>query len=726
MGLKKLLMIAGFSILSMPLISQTTLSVGDIAVIAVDGQVTDDEVVFLLLTDIEAGTEFYFTDIDADNTFTLPSGGPNGIVKFVAASDYAKGSVIHYAEPTPGAEFSLVTGFTGFEYAGGGDNITVYQGTDNVVTTFLHVAGRNGYYGTIPGGFTAITDFGTDQEGEYKGRRESTASDLFDSILNVARWTTATGGMPAFDLTDFRVGYYWDGAAWIPSDPGGVGSAFDDDVIVAGTGATFSGNTETNNDVYIDAGATLDIGANTLTADSVFIMADATGQGQVKGSVTGSVEFQSYLTSSVARWFNIGSPVDGALSKIVLTNGGVIRTDADGPTANANVYYYDPNTPTFHGAPYNENQGTWTVAADQTPAADANGWSIYLGGGGAFGTLPMTISSFGNLNSGNVNTTISTSNAGWNYVNNPYAGAIDFDAVITDNGSLNTTYYIRDAENGAWESYNQSTGLPANRRYIAAGQAFFVQTSSPTTLAFQEDQIDMSQTPAMFKSQLPENVMLSVTTSESFSDFTVVSLSAGASDQQDPVKDGIKRLNDGAKVPSIYTVLDGQEYNYKLIDNSFTARTVPVYLEHSIDDELTIALDVATIDPYMKIILEDKLSGDMIDLRKGNYTFRHLSANAADRFVLHLSQSAVGAGENVLAPESVFAYAKGQSVFVNLENVTGEVSVELYDLGGKLILNEQVEAGQVVELNSPSNAGGVYILKVQADGQTLHTQKIMK
>ena len=722
MRLKRLLIPALALFLSFPLVAQTTFSSGEIAVIGADGQTVNDEFTFVILVDMEAGTKFYFTDIDLDGTDTIPNGdGNDGCLGYTASQDLPKGTVIRYDETSPAAEFSASFNGT-FEYAGGGDAVTLYQGADSINdVTFLHIAGRDGYFGTPPTGFTDVTNFGTDHEGEYEGLKNSTASDLWDSILNVAHWNTTTTGIgSALDETAFRVGYFWDGTAWSPSNPGGVGSAFDDDVIVAGTGATVSGNTETNNDVFIDPAATLDLGANTLTADSVFIQSSATGQGQLVGSVTADVCFETYITSTdSARWFNVGFPVDGALSKITLTNGGIIRTDADGPTANANVYWYDPTTvgpgPAF--------EGTWTVAADQTPAADANGWAIYLGDT-TFGMLPMTISAYGTLNSGDFGAAISTANGGWNFMNNPYAGSLDLDEVDNDNPTMDDTYYIRDDENEAWVSYNGFSNV--GTRYAAAGQAFFISTSTPTTLNFEEDQVVVTETPSLASSVSPENIVLNVSNSLGKSDYTVVTLKSGATDQTNAIIDGLKKMNSGTKVPNIFTSLQGQDYVYKFIDDSFTKRTVPVSLTFSIDDELTINLDMATVDPGMQIHLEDKLSGDITDLRAGAYTFRHLAANSPDRFVLHLNKSSIGIGEAGDLASNIFAYASGASIFVNLEDIEEEVSVQIFDMGGKMILDEAAIGGQVEQFSLPNQSQGVYLLQVLAHGQVIHSQKIMK
>ncbi len=740
MRLKKLLLsITGILLFAFVSNAQTVLSSGDLWILSISGQGTPDEFTFVSLVDLDAGTVIRFTDQERDGstgdslhpdpgfndaivTYTVPSGGIEA------------GTVVKYPGGTPSGDWASDTANpsgNGVVFGNNGDKIIAYQtsGAWNDSATYLAALGNGASYGTFPAYFTDAINMGTNQDGDYTiaggAVKNSTRSDLESEIADTANWTWANGSSNVRPLeeTDFRIGYFWDGSTWTPSNPGAVGSAFDDDIIIGGTGATFSGNTETNNNVYVDAGATLDIGANTLTADSVFIAASASGQGQVKGSVTGDVEFQTYITSSSARWFNLGFPVNGALSKITMTGGGIIRTDADGPTVNANVYWYDPTT--LNGG---TSEGTWTVAADQTPAADANGWSIYLGGGAPFGTLPITISSYGVLNSGDVDPAISTDNGGWNFMNNPYAATIDWEEVIVDNGTLENTFYILDDENGWWRSYNATTNLPSvDSSFIPAGQAFFVQTTSPTTLAFREDQIDLTVERDLLKVQMPKNVMLKVyTSSSSFSDFTVVSLKSGATDNRDPYIEGVKRMNHGQNVPSLYSVLNDVEYTYNIIGDQFAKKSIPVSLVHDIDDEMTIALDFNTLGKDMVIEIEDKLSGDIVDLRQENYTFRHVAGNDPDRFILHLSQSSVGIDESGELDDNIFAYTQGEFLMVNLENLNQEVTIQIFDMGGKMLLNKTASGGEVHELMLPNQSQGVYLLKVVAEGQLLHSQKIMK
>lgn len=100
----------------------TVLAPGDLAITKVQ---TDDpdSFNFILLTDIESGTEIFFTDngVYQDGSFR----GGEGIVKYTAPSNVLAGSVIEFAEIS--GDFSVED--LGFALATLGDQVIAYQGT---------------------------------------------------------------------------------------------------------------------------------------------------------------------------------------------------------------------------------------------------------------------------------------------------------------------------------------------------------------------------------------------------------------------------------------------------------------------------------------------------------------------------------------------------------------------------------------------------------------------
>ncbi|MEO0801987.1 MAG: ExeM/NucH family extracellular endonuclease [Cyanobacteria bacterium J06642_2] len=117
----------------------TQLSPGDLAIIGVNADNDsngNDSFNFVLLTDIEAGTEIFFTDnsVLSDGSFRTSE----GILKYTAASNVAAGTVVSFTGI--GGEFTSESG--SFALSVSGDQVIAYQGTA-AAPTFIYAAQTN-------------------------------------------------------------------------------------------------------------------------------------------------------------------------------------------------------------------------------------------------------------------------------------------------------------------------------------------------------------------------------------------------------------------------------------------------------------------------------------------------------------------------------------------------------------------------------------------------------
>ena len=113
--------------------SQTTLVAGDLAIIGFNSD-DPDQFAFVLLVDIESGTEITFTDsgVKSDDTFR----GGEGAIKFTASSNYSAGSIITYTGPQsalPSGDFTEANdgnvGNNDMNLSNKGDQIFAYKGS---------------------------------------------------------------------------------------------------------------------------------------------------------------------------------------------------------------------------------------------------------------------------------------------------------------------------------------------------------------------------------------------------------------------------------------------------------------------------------------------------------------------------------------------------------------------------------------------------------------------
>ncbi|MBO6570964.1 MAG: T9SS type A sorting domain-containing protein [Balneola sp.] len=119
---------------------QTILEPGDISIIGLQAD-TPDSVSFLILKDLEATTEFLFTDngVFSNGTFRETE----GIIKYTASGTISAGTIISW-----GANLSLpVNGFSeedaGLNLSASGDQIVVYQ-VNGADTNFVSILDLNG------------------------------------------------------------------------------------------------------------------------------------------------------------------------------------------------------------------------------------------------------------------------------------------------------------------------------------------------------------------------------------------------------------------------------------------------------------------------------------------------------------------------------------------------------------------------------------------------------
>ncbi len=111
---------------------QTTLNSGDIALIGLDTQ--EEDFAFVSFVDLDAGTEIYFTDEEADGDYTIGTG--EGTVLYTTPTGgVSAGTVITYQ----GNSSNFTTTSDGLLALGNsGDGLLAYQGISvgNVATFF--------------------------------------------------------------------------------------------------------------------------------------------------------------------------------------------------------------------------------------------------------------------------------------------------------------------------------------------------------------------------------------------------------------------------------------------------------------------------------------------------------------------------------------------------------------------------------------------------------------
>ena len=119
----------------------------------------------------------------------------------------------------------------------------------------------------------------------------------------------------------------------------------------------------------------------------------------------------------------------------------------------------------------------------------------------------------------------------------------------------------------------------------------------------------------------------------------------------------------------------------------------------------TIAIDEeAWMDEYETVVLEDKTTGQMVDLLEGAYQFQATEAGTVeDRFSIRFNRIVDGLGDNVKA------YSPSAGM-IRVEGAAAGSLVRIYDLNGRCI-----RVGETSVVNYDVNVGpkGIYLVEVQ-------------
>ena len=194
-------------LVSINLNSQTSLSAGEIAI---TGFTTDnpDHFVFVLLKDIESGTQINFTD-RGWNSSTGAFRVGEGTLTWTATTNFPAGTVIDVLDlENPFiSDFGTITDDSSFQLSATGDQILVYQGTDSN-PTFLNVinmdnSGWSNAIGTestaLPPGLTDginALNFDEIDNGSFicpSTPVNGSPETLLTSIMNASNWELSNG-----------------------------------------------------------------------------------------------------------------------------------------------------------------------------------------------------------------------------------------------------------------------------------------------------------------------------------------------------------------------------------------------------------------------------------------------------------------------------------------------------------------------------------------------------
>lgn len=282
-------------------------------------------------------------------------------------------------------------------------------------------------------------------------------------------------------------------------------------------------------------------------------------------------------------------------------------------------------------------------------------------------------------------------NMSWNMFGSPYLHAMNYDDME----------YGRVIYTGA--SYNAINTAENNSGSVAMGEGVFTQTA--TLQEYESFTVKAPKAGTVSGGLRGLLVTVAPADAEEADDFIQLKAveSEEASSEFNIAADGVKWMSDNASVAQIYMARNGGRYSMLSALDINGAVSLGLTIPQAA--AYTIAIDEeAWMDEYETVVLEDKTTGQMVDLLEGAYQFQATEAGTVeDRFSIRFNRIVDGLGDNV----KVYSPSAGM---IRVEGAAAGSLVRIYDLNGRCI-----RVGETSVVNYDVNVGpkGIYLVEVQ-------------
>ena len=550
-----------------------------------------------------------------------------------------------------------------------------------------------------------------------------TAGNSYNFTLN--HWTTASTItttdiiLGSLQLTDTKSPGYWTGDT--DSDWDKPGNWYDGIEPTSNTNVTLYD--VTHNPIVGAAGEV----CNNLDIKSGSLIINSSGDLTVSGTLTNTDNTKLVIQSASA----------SATGSLIYATG----------TPNATVQRYVGAGAWHQVAPMTDVSTSTDFYIDESNAAwityhteSTNGWTYIwdLGttlnrnqGYSYWPTIANTVEFTGTLTSADQSSSLAYSGAaatqGWNLLGNPFASALDWDIPTWGSNSTGTVYVWDNTQgtSGDYLTWNGAAGGLTNG-IIPMGQGFFVQATSGGSFAIPES-ARLHSTQSFYKSSNsddPTQYVRIQLDGEGYRNTVFVGFPENGTDQFDYRGDATK-LYSSTETPQLFAIENGKELcinaNAPLTSEG---KTIPMHLTQVIEGNYTLTISQLDQLPNTSVLLEDLQTGVTQDLKANpDYTFNAFQNDDPARFLLHFTKSPDGI-ENIQPNTNLHIYAFGQDIYVrsagDLINQAGELTV--YDLSGKIILQQHLQNGELVKVPTSLN-NSFALVKVVKEG-AISIQKV--
>ncbi|MCF8304244.1 MAG: T9SS type A sorting domain-containing protein [Bacteroidales bacterium] len=413
-------------------------------------------------------------------------------------------------------------------------------------------------------------------------------------------------------------------------------------------------------------------------------------------TVGGDATFQQWLTPGL--WHNITPVNNGAVGSIF--DGMYLRYWDEGAEAWSD-YLTNPDASLTKMLGYQ----VWTDAAS---VVDFSG-DLYTGSH----SISLTRNGTGSF-------------AGFNLVGNPYPSSIDWDSGDLTKTNISGTVYSWRGVAGNYATYNSATGgTNGGTNNIAPSQAFFLYVESGSTSGSfgvtNGARVHSDQT--IFKNANEYDfglVRFGVSGENGYSDECLIGFKNDATFNYDSDYDAFKLAGSG-DAPQLYTrSADERDLAINLQPGPGEQTEIPLFFEMGEDDVYDLELmELANLDDYQNIYLQDLKTGVVIDLREQSaYSFTAAPNDDPLRFKMAFGPTAI---PESMTNNNIRIYSLLDNIVVEMADQDLPATIRVYNMQGQLVDKRKLtKQTTTIDLDT---RGGWYAVLVVA-GSSEKTQRV--
>lgn len=387
------------------------------------------------------------------------------------------------------------------------------------------------------------------------------------------------------------------------------------------------------------------------TNNLLVILSNASGTGRIpeiiNGSLNGDIEMQRYVDAGATNWRFLTSAVSGTdleqFDDDFITSG---IPGSDYPL------WPSPTNPWPSFYFYNEDLGITFDDGYVVPSSMNDVLSVGQGvwiwcGDTITGTQPFVVDFFGPANTGIINLPVDFNVAsgnmdddGWNMVGNPYPCTIDWDDPAWTKDNIEDAIYIWNPDIQQYATYVAGVGVNGGSNLIASSQAFMVHAdASNPQLTVTEECKEDADAPFIRASNISTDLLRLEISDGSYWDETVIRFDQNLTNHFDKYADAYKKQYQYPVGPSIMSQLNGVSYSINTLYPDSLYFEIPLHVKHINNGTHHIkALDINAINGYSCVVLEDKLTGAVMNLHTDSiYTYNGSINEMPNRFVIKFS-----------------------------------------------------------------------------------------